>query len=106
VPETVMCPNIKIPKSIPDCNRRNLYIRDKGVCGYCGAVLRFNESTKDHIYPSSKGGQDKWDNVVLACKECNQKKGHTLPADIQMEIKTRIYTPTWYELLLLNYKSC
>jgi 5-methylcytosine-specific restriction endonuclease McrA len=29
----------------------------------------------DHIHPRSRGGSDRIDNLVISCKECNQKKG-------------------------------
>ena len=42
-------------------------------CVYCGA-----ENTPlniDHVVPRAKGGSDRVSNLVLACTECNQKKG-------------------------------
>lgn len=32
-------------------------------------------ATIDHKYPLSKGGSTKLENLVLACYDCNQKKG-------------------------------
>lgn len=31
--------------------------------------------TVDHIVPLKQGGTDTWDNVQLACKRCNSRKG-------------------------------
>jgi CRISPR/Cas system Type II protein with McrA/HNH and RuvC-like nuclease domain len=51
-------------------------IREKwnNRCAYCGSE---QELTIDHIVPRSKGGADFTKNVVCACHECNQDKGHT-----------------------------
>lgn len=42
-------------------------------CAYCGEDENL---TLDHIKPRSLGGQDVSSNVVCACHECNQEKGH------------------------------
>lgn len=31
--------------------------------------------TQDHIFPRSKGGKDRLDNLCTMCEECNMKKG-------------------------------
>tara|TARA_Y100000034_G_C6904889_1_gene419571 strand:- start:3700 stop:4170 length:471 start_codon:yes stop_codon:yes gene_type:complete len=61
--------------------RKNLYIRDRGTCQYCGDKLTYENSTIDHVLPKSKGGEDKWENIVLACAPCNYQKGSKLLAD-------------------------
>ena len=33
-------------------------------CQYCGATRSL---TIDHVIPRSKGGEDAWDNLVVAC---------------------------------------
>jgi hypothetical protein len=42
-------------------------------CAYCGSEENL---TLDHITPRSKGGSDRITNVLCACKECNNTKGH------------------------------
>lgn len=70
---------VKIPFSARVAlNRKNLSLRDNGLCGYCGR----RGSTIDHIIPRSRGGQHRWENVVLACSPCNQKKGASFLADL------------------------
>lgn len=32
----------------------------------------------DHVLPTSRGGPWTWDNLVVACQECNTKKGDFL----------------------------
>ena len=59
-------------------SRSNIYLRDNGECQYCGFKLGV-KYTIDHVWPQCKGGQDTWDNLVLACGSCNrQKAGYTL----------------------------
>ena len=47
---------------------------DKGVCYYCQAKISRKEATMDHIVPLSSGGKSTRNNVVVACKPCNNKK--------------------------------
>lgn len=59
-----------------------LYKRDKGVCYICGKHLVLNDDynrpdapTIEHVIPIAKGGTHTWDNVKLACRNCNNHKG-------------------------------
>lgn len=69
----------------PDCSisLTRLYMRDMGVCALCGRHIDFDGDSNgahypsiDHIVPLSKGGIHSWDNVQLACRECNTAKGN------------------------------
>ncbi len=44
------------------------------TCAYCGAGHMPLEI--DHIHPRSRGGSDRVSNLVIACHDCNQRKGH------------------------------
>jgi len=55
--------------------RRAIKEHFKCTCVYCGETYDFNQLTLDHVKPRSKGGQDLTNNVVCACKRCNQDKG-------------------------------
>ena len=46
----------------------------KGLCYYCKETFSPNELTMDHIVPVAKGGKSTKNNLVTACKECNNKK--------------------------------
>jgi len=50
-------------------------------CYYCGAEKAPNELTMDHIVPVVRGGKSVKNNIVPACKECNNKKKHSLPVE-------------------------
>ena len=56
-------------------NAANVFLRDRGRCQYCGERGRL---TLDHVYPVSKGGWHRWDNVVASCDPCNSRKGDTV----------------------------
>ncbi len=63
---------VKIPHKETPLTRRNVMHRDNYSCQYCG---KKSNLTIDHVIPRSKGGQDKWNNVVVACLKCNVSKG-------------------------------
>lgn len=46
--------------------------RDNETCQYCGR--RAIEGEVDHILPVSRGGSDRFDNLVWVCKACNRSK--------------------------------
>ena len=47
----------------------------KFQCYYCRESLNNTTTTKDHIYPKSKGGILSKKNKLFACKKCNRSKG-------------------------------
>lgn len=81
---------------------RNLRKRDSDMCQYCGRKkleLKSTEFlTRDHIVPRSRGGQDEWENVVLACNTCNNKKGPRTPKEAGMKVLKTPTAPTRWEL--------
>lgn len=54
-----------------ELNRRNIFKRDNHTCAYCGSS---DDLTVDHIVPKSKGGLNTWDNLITACRSCNNRK--------------------------------
>jgi hypothetical protein len=49
--------------------------RDGFRCRYCGISSKQTQLEIDHVIPSVKGGSNKDDNLVTACKKCNAGKG-------------------------------
>jgi 5-methylcytosine-specific restriction endonuclease McrA len=66
--------------------RKNILIRDKFRCKYCGREGTTNTLTLDHIIPRSRGGKFSWQNIVSSCLECNAKKGDRTPEEAGMRI--------------------
>ena len=72
-------------KAIPQQVRREVVIRDKGICRYCGSKGKVKwfgnswvwiEHEFDHIFPEILGGKAITDNIVIACRKCNRTKGN------------------------------
>lgn len=61
--------------------------RDRGCCRYCGCLVNWADrrspkgGTYDHVIPLSQGGSSELDNVVIACRRCNERKGARTPAE-------------------------
>jgi 5-methylcytosine-specific restriction endonuclease McrA len=53
------------------------------------------EATFDHVVPRSQGGPTSWENVVIACAPCNQKRGGRTPAQARMDLRSQPARPTW-----------
>jgi 5-methylcytosine-specific restriction endonuclease McrA len=49
-----------------------------GLCRYCGNRFPPRALTMDHIVPIIRGGKSTKGNVAAVCKECNNKKKHSL----------------------------
>jgi 5-methylcytosine-specific restriction endonuclease McrA len=72
-------------KAVRFC-RENVLARDGSRCQYCGRKVSRDEATYDHVVPRARGGITSWDNVVIACFRCNQKKGGRTPAEAGMKL--------------------
>ena len=81
------------------CTRRNVYLRDKKVCQYCGTFCPWEKATIDHVLPRSRGGKTNWSNVVLACAKCNNKKGNKLLGKSGFVLKKKPQRPQWSQLV-------
>lgn len=68
-------------------SRDTIFARDRGQCQYCGRALGRRDVTHDHIVPKSRGGETRWENIVLACRPCNQEKANRTPAEAHMALR-------------------
>ena len=82
-------------------SNRMLFRRDNHQCMYCGQHFEYSQLTRDHIMPSSRGGPDTWENVVAACKRCNQHKADKTPEEAGMELLAVPFKPNVYESMYL-----
>lgn len=85
---------LKRRKPVIRFSRENVYARDNGQCQYCGNKVTRPEATYDHVHPRSQGGGTHWENIVIACVPCNQRKGGRTPDQAKMKLKTVPVKPT------------
>jgi predicted nucleic acid-binding Zn ribbon protein len=72
---------------------KRVFERDKGKCWICGCQTNFDDvlytedghkycgkthPVKDHLIPLSCGGNESWENIRLACWQCNKEKSDAL----------------------------
>lgn len=58
--------------------------------------------SRDHVTPLSMGGADAWNNVVTACKRCNNFKAGRTPEQAGMILLAVPFTPTHAEYVFLR----
>jgi len=75
----------RIPHQTRALSRKNILLRDRNSCQYCGNVLASAELTLDHVVPRSRGGSSTWENLVACCHGCNRQKGNQLPHEAGMK---------------------
>ena len=86
----------------PPLNNKTLFRRDSNVCMYCGTHFMTRDLTRDHITPISQSGHDVWQNVVTACRRCNNHKGGRTPDQAGMELIAVPFVPTYAEYIYLK----
>jgi hypothetical protein len=96
-----------MPKSRIARLRDNAAKSQQGRCFYCGfemmsshsAALRFR-CTAEHLIAKSDGGQDTEDNVVAACRFCNQKRHERSepmdPKAFRAHVQKRLASGRWH----------
>jgi 5-methylcytosine-specific restriction endonuclease McrA len=72
----------RIPHQTRALSRKNILLRDRNSCQYCGVVLPAGELTLDHVHPRSRGGLSTWENLVACCHSCNRRKGNQLLSEL------------------------
>lgn len=94
---------VRIPRAMTlPLSRRTVMARDQYTCQYCGAMPPRTELTLDHVLPRSRGGRTEWENMVVACRACNQKKGNRTPREAQMLLKRAPRRPRYVALAFLG----
>lgn len=82
-------------KNKPKFSRKNIYIRDKLTCMYCGLVDPSLENlTLDHVISRDewkkrglRGSVTCWENIVTSCRPCNNKKANLRLKEIDLKLR-------------------
>ncbi len=94
--------------------------RDGDSCQYCAVEVNWKDrkgktgAVFEHVIPASRGGDTTIDNLVVACRRCNEKKGARTPEEAGMKlIRSRTdldlvsrTSGTGRESLSLSAESC
>lgn len=87
---------------IPPLSNEALFARDAHVCMYCGEKFHPSQLSRDHVTPLSRGGTDSWQNVVSACKRCNNHKAGRTPEEAGLVLLAIPFAPTHAEYIYLR----
>lgn len=69
--------------------RFDIFKRDCFTCQYCGGTPPKVVLEIDHIHPKSKGGDNKEDNYLTSCFDCNRGKSNRSLTNIPQTLKER-----------------
>lgn len=78
-----------IPQQTRALSRKNILLRDRNTCQFCGRVFPASELTLDHVVPRSRGGHSTWENLVACCYQCNNQKGNRTPEEVGLQLARR-----------------
>ena len=93
LPEIIRLVNyVPMPYAEVVLTRKNIYLRDNHTCQYCGKTG--GNLTIDHIVPKSRGGGESWENLVVCCSRCNNRKGNQTLDEAGMKLIGTPYRPS------------
>jgi 5-methylcytosine-specific restriction endonuclease McrA len=96
IPEIVLLHHYdKTPQREVKLTRKNVYLRDKNTCQYCGRSFKESELNLDHVLPRRLGGTTTWTNIVCSCVECNLRKGEKTVEASGMGLVRTPKKPRW-----------
>lgn len=66
------------------------YARCNGRCWYCNSTISQEEATLEHLIPRADGGSNLPDNLVVACKNCNNFNQNLRTIDKKLKRKQEL----------------
>jgi hypothetical protein len=96
-------PNFDPASHVPPLSsNRQLFMRDRHICAFCGDQFHEDDLSREHILPVSKGGKDTWMNLVTACVRCNNGRGNKSYEEAGLKLLYVPYEPNLFEDFLLR----
>lgn len=96
IPEILLLQHYdRMPQREVKLTRKNVYLRDKNTCQYCGRSFKESELNLDHVLPRRLGGGTTWTNIVCSCVECNLRKGEKTVEASGMGLVRAPKKPRW-----------
>lgn len=84
-------------------SRREIFLRDRHTCQYCGRQLK--ELTMDHVVPRRQEGNHSWENIVAACIPCNRRKAGRTPTEAGMVLLRQPKAPYPNPYYILHHRT-
>lgn len=87
IPRVIIAINYKTvkPKRLSP-TKKNIARRQGYRCAYTGEHIDDSSSSIDHVVPRSRGGGNGWDNLVVAHRAVNNKKGSRTPSEAGLQL--------------------
>lgn len=82
---------IRRPRVAVRLSRKAIFARDGYRCQYCGT--HGVQLTVDHVMPRARGGENSWENLVTACKRCNNRKGGRTAGEAGLHLRRKPVQP-------------
>jgi 5-methylcytosine-specific restriction endonuclease McrA len=86
-------------------SKTNVFARDRFKCQYCGTKGSASTLTCDHVVPRAQGGKTCWENIVTACKGCNETKANRTPVQAKMRLLSKPHRPSWVPIFSIRVGS-
>lgn len=86
-------------------SRMNVATRDEFRCQYCGDKHPLSKLTYDHVVPRSHGGRTVWENIVMACYPCNERKRDRTPEQAGMKLRKAPVKPAWLPVVTFRFDT-
>lgn len=96
---------LKYDSRTPPLTNKNLFARDLHLCAFCGRHYPEHKLSREHIMPTSRGGQNTWKNCITACKTCNHAKANLTLEESGLELLYVPYVPSNVEKLILQNRN-
>lgn len=97
----------KVPYNKATNGRMLIYHRDGYRCQFCAKHFKAADLTLDHVQPKSRGGSNRPENLVTACKDCNNRKGARTPEEARMPLLNPLkeYSVGLHKSQLVRYEE-
>lgn len=92
--------NLTGKRSVVKLTRKNIMLRDKYTCQYCGKKHAPSKLNIDHVIPRGQGGKSEWENLVTSCIKCNSRKDCQTPQQAGMTLNHMPKKPDFFVFTL------
>lgn len=104
-----------LPKRKVVFSKLNIIYRDDMTCQFCSSRFSVKDLTVDHVIPGSrwenitgrslKSGYSSWENMVCACKWCNNRKGNKLLKELGWTLLQKPVEPKYMPHIVLSFEK-